>query len=152
MARGTIQQAADQQAAQSTAIRTREVVRQIKVEVTQEERDQNAKRLAEATKAALMLEEQRRDTVADFNSRIKKQKGVAEEASEIVLDGLRSREIRCVQEFDDAKGLTRVVRKDTLEEIEKWRAMTEDERQLAVPGTDDEPEGGNGTGEEGEES
>ena len=102
MAKGMIQQAAEQQA-QQAAIRTRDVIRKLRVEVSQEDRDYHAKRLAEAAIAVNLLEAQRTDTTADFNRRIKKQKGVMEEAALIVQDGLRDREVRCVQEFDDVK-------------------------------------------------
>lgn len=141
MAKGTIQQAADKQVAQAPVLRTREVVRKVKSEVTDAERDQQANKLAEAALNVTMLEAQRTEYVSDINRRIKKQKGVIEDAALIVQDGIREREVRCIQEFDDAKGLTRVIRKDTKEEIEEWRPMTDSEKQLAMPGTDDDPEG-----------
>ena len=157
MARGTVQQAMEQAKIPHL---TREVVREIQVEVAQDERNHMAKDLSAAVVKHNLLVDERTSTNSALTKRIKKQAGVMEELAKIVDEGLRTDEVQCVQEFDERKMLVQVIRKSSGGVIEEWRPATKDEaaafaalrekeleeRQLTMP-DDLEPEGEDEGGE-----
>ena len=122
----------------ASPIVTRDVVRRMSIEVSQDDRNAAARDLAEATLKHNLLVDDRTRTVSDFTKRINKQAGVMESLATTVQDGLIEEEVRCVQELDFEQARTRVLKKANGEVVEDWRPMTEAERQLALPGTDDD--------------
>ena len=148
MARGPAQDAIRQQQSAEAAVtmRTLEVVRKIKVEVSQEYRDNASRELADSTLIHNQLVGDRTKTVSDYTTRIKKQAGIMEDRARIVQEGLLEREVRCVQEFNDVTGQTRVIKKNG-EVVEDWRAMTAAEAQLAIPEEPEEGAAGDGDGD-----
>lgn len=99
---------------------------------THDELVEQAKRLAEANRQKQRLEDDKKNVVAEYTSRIATQTLEVAVLSEKVTNGYEHRDVECRVVYDEPKaGMKTIYRNDTGEKVDE-RQMNDEERQLKL--------------------
>lgn len=134
MARGTIRQAEEQQAADSNIIETT-VQRVLRVDLSPEERAAAENECARLTVEIDQIEKEKKEADADWNNALKPLKRSRSEAARQWQEGVQERPVDCRVTKDYTHNMIEVWRMDSDPPvcIEWPRAMTAEESQVEIP-------------------
>jgi hypothetical protein len=107
------------------------IVKDIRVELSVEERDKVAREIVEHVLREESLENQKRIVSGDLTSQIKTERKAKREKSKQLRDGFIYKGIDCSEAMDFERNIVVVTRDDTGENIDE-RAMRAEERQTAI--------------------
>lgn len=114
--------------AQAEEIQVEETTRQLKVDLTQQERLEFARKLTDAMTAREQAEDDMKSVVSRFKAEIAQHDAEVTKCATIVRNGWDLRDVPCEIRKDFGTGMISVIRLDTKENIEH-RPMTDYERQ-----------------------
>jgi len=109
-------------------VKTYNVNKSLKCDLTQPELLLAGLELAEACDAKAKLDEEKKSVVANFAARLKEKDAQISILQSKVQNRFEFRQVPCEEQHDFAAGIVKTVRKDT-GDVEEVRAMTEDEKQ-----------------------
>lgn len=111
------------------AIRKRQITKNLKCELTENEKASYAAEMAEAELKAQELESEKASIDKRLGNDIKYHVGISRQKAKLIKDGFEFREVACEELHNFERGIITVNRLDSAEEVEE-RAMTADERQM----------------------
>ena len=114
-------------------VQRKEVVRDLKCELSQDEKMETAEVLADALRELQTIETERADVMETFKARKKSADTIIGNCSDLLRTGSEKRAVKCEIENDYDKGTVTVFRTDTNRVVDGPRAMTEVEAQMGLP-------------------
>lgn len=111
---------------------TRETeVRDLKVILTRDEKLEYGEKMAKECNILKRAENEKAETSAEINGRIKGHKAEIDKVAEVLAQGYEYRPVKCERVLDYDRGVLRVIRLDTGEIVQE-RELTERERQMSL--------------------
>jgi len=120
-------------------VKERRLTRNLRVPLTDAEKMRIAGETADELQAIEALEKERKDSAADYKSRIEEKRSVVKKLSKTLTNGYEFKPIECVEEKDFKAGKITITRTDTGEVLGR-SDMTDADRQATM--FDDEGGGG----------
>lgn len=113
--------------------------KELLVDITDEDKDGRKNRLADVVLELAEIDAKKAEAMSGFNKELKDKRKEMNALAAAIRTGQEKKELDCFERFDFRRNVVETRRSDTEEVIDE-RAMTMDERQERLPGTEGEDE------------